>query len=613
MIHDGDDAEQARSNFPECPQRICSGSPIDPFGIVIEHPSEMKRREETLGTVVRKTGVPLALLVGLSLGGSAAAQEPRWIKVPPQPVYQPFTYQIVIDPQAPATLYTACVVGPLWGETYKTTDGGLSWRAILPGLVNSLAIDSVTPTTLYASFGSVVLKTTDGGGTWIGTGQPGRAVAIDPVTPTTLYAANRGVFKSTDGGGHWSSAGLVGHDVRALAIDPRTPSTLLAGMAPETSQGRDLYPGGVSRSTDGGASWGTPALADQRINALAIDPETPSTVYTADGPVAFKSTDAGSSWRAMGVPAPYVRALAIDPVNPSFLYAGTNRGVFRSADGGGSWTAINAGLTNLDVVALAVDPVTAATLYASTYGGLFVLDQSNTAPPVLTLPADMTVEAGGPDGAVVTFAATAMDDWDGALPVTSSPPSGSRFPLGTTTVTALARDSVGNQSRGSFRVTVRDTTAPEITRLTASPASLWPPNHALVRVGLTAQVSEAADPRPRTHILSVSSNRPDDRAGRDWIITGDLTLSLRAKRSRGGAEHLYTITVESRDASGNASTKAVVVAVSRDALPCEERPHPQVVISSAAQRMRPGIQSMGARSRSSSVMPSRSAGCAQPV
>ena len=57
----------------------------------------MKRGAATLGAVVRQTGVPLAFLVGLSLAGSAAAQEPRWTKVPPQPVYGAFTYQIVID------------------------------------------------------------------------------------------------------------------------------------------------------------------------------------------------------------------------------------------------------------------------------------------------------------------------------------------------------------------------------------------------------------------------------------------------------------------------------------------------------------------------------------
>ena len=41
--------------------------------------------------------------------------------------------------------------------------------------------------------------------------------------------------------------------------------------------------------------------------------------------------------------------------------------------------------------------------------------------------------------------------------------SGSTFPIGTTTVTCTARDSGGISSKGTFTVTVRDTTAPSFT------------------------------------------------------------------------------------------------------------------------------------------------------
>ena len=50
--------------------------------------------------------------------------------------------------------------------------------------------------------------------------------------------------------------------------------------------------------------------------------------------------------------------------------------------------------------------------------------------PVLSLPANMTVEATSAAGAVVTFAATANDPEDGALTPTCAPASGSTFPLG---------------------------------------------------------------------------------------------------------------------------------------------------------------------------------------
>ncbi|HEX8685449.1 MAG TPA: HYR domain-containing protein, partial [Pyrinomonadaceae bacterium] len=83
--------------------------------------------------------------------------------------------------------------------------------------------------------------------------------------------------------------------------------------------------------------------------------------------------------------------------------------------------------------------------------------------PVLHAPADITVEAAGPTGAVATYTATAEDQLDGLVPVSFSIPSGSNFAPGTTEVTATATDSAGNTSSATFRVTVRDTKGPALS------------------------------------------------------------------------------------------------------------------------------------------------------
>jgi hypothetical protein len=95
---------------------------------------------------------------------------------------------------------------------------------------------------------------------------------------------------------------------------------------------------------------------------------------------------------------------------------------------------------------------------------------TDTTPPVLNLPGNIEEEATGPDGAAVNFQASATDE-DPASPQVScsrgDPPvavsSGDTFPVGTTTVSCRATDASGNVGRGSFDVTVGDTTAPAIS------------------------------------------------------------------------------------------------------------------------------------------------------
>ena len=80
----------------------------------------------------------------------------------------------------------------------------------------------------------------------------------------------------------------------------------------------------------------------------------------------------------------------------------------------------------------------------------------DTQPPALTLPASITVNATSTSGAVVTFAASALGDVEGSLPVTLTPASGSTFALGTTTVTATVTDAAGFTTTGTFTVNVVD-------------------------------------------------------------------------------------------------------------------------------------------------------------
>jgi hypothetical protein len=80
---------------------------------------------------------------------------------------------------------------------------------------------------------------------------------------------------------------------------------------------------------------------------------------------------------------------------------------------------------------------------------------ADTTPPVLTVPGPIVVNAKSPAGRVVNFTATATDNVDPTPTVVCVPPSGSTFPIGTTTVTCTATDDSGNSTSASFTIHVK--------------------------------------------------------------------------------------------------------------------------------------------------------------
>lgn len=93
----------------------------------------------------------------------------------------------------------------------------------------------------------------------------------------------------------------------------------------------------------------------------------------------------------------------------------------------------------------------------------------DTTPPVVSAPLSQAAEATGPAGAVVTFDATAEDIVDGTRTADCTPPSGSTFALGDTTVTCGATDTHGNVAiPATFTVSVLDTQPPVISDVPAN-------------------------------------------------------------------------------------------------------------------------------------------------
>jgi CSLREA domain-containing protein len=83
----------------------------------------------------------------------------------------------------------------------------------------------------------------------------------------------------------------------------------------------------------------------------------------------------------------------------------------------------------------------------------FTVKINDTQPPAISCPANLTKPVGSGCNAVVTYAPTVGDNCPG-MTASCSPPSGSTFAVGTTTVTCTATDASGNTASCSFTVTV---------------------------------------------------------------------------------------------------------------------------------------------------------------
>jgi 6-phosphogluconolactonase (cycloisomerase 2 family) len=105
--------------------------------------------------------------------------------------------------------------------------------------------------------------------------------------------------------------------------------------------------------------------------------------------------------------------------------------------------------------------------------------------------------------------------------------------------------------------------APVISGASATPNSLWPPNHKFVDVTIDYTVT---NPCPNTCVLTVASNEPPvDDTEPEWIVVDAHHVQLQAERLGTGDGRIYTITITcTNDTNKLSSTKTVTVLVPHD-------------------------------------------------
>jgi HYR domain/Subtilase family len=187
--------------------------------------------------------------------------------------------------------------------------------------------------------------------------------------------------------------------------------------------------------------------------------------------------------------------------------------------------------------------------------------------PTIVCPANQTSPNDpGLCSAVVSYPApTVTDNCPGTGAAVCAPPSGSVFPKGTTSVSCSVSDAASNPSSCSFSVTVRDTEAPKLSCAVGT-SRLWPPNHNLVNVGLTASATDNC-PGALPITVRVFGDEDDEMPTGDGHFSPDAkdiapgTLRLRSER-RGDADgRVYLDISKATDTSGNTGFACCTVGV----------------------------------------------------
>lgn len=272
--------------------------------------------------------------------------------------------KIRLDPSNHNRLYVSARATGLW----RSNDGGTSFTQITAQPTdpdvdgpNGLDISSDGNTIYYSTAARKLFRSTDGGATF--SERPRMPAAsssliVDPNNSAIVYAASdTGLMKTINGGDSWIDLPLPAGVtyVRTMTLIPGSPNQVYFSSA-----------GGVYRSSDDGASWSTPIYAGYNVFS---DLAAPEILYLGpdSGSGLLYRHEGGNSFGLTSLPT-RILSLATGASSPQLVLAGTAMGIFRSNDYGTTWSRSDQLLDGMEVGELVTG---AGRVYASSsYGEL---------------------------------------------------------------------------------------------------------------------------------------------------------------------------------------------------------------------------------------------------
>lgn len=293
------------------------------------------------------------------------------------------------DPRNPGSVYG----GSSNRGVFSSSDFGLTWRfsgqGIRANTVYDVAVSLSDPTRIAcATLAGLFQKNGSGGWTLIND-RSSYAVVYHPCNDSILYAGFDNMLgKSTDGGRTWTYCVVADssfpHDITALAFSGSRFDVIFAAVGFDAGNR-----GYIVRVADNGTSLSDASSAvvlttDVPVNTIVTHPDRPSLMFAGSGwfyapgvPGAIHlSTDGGRHWHEGSLRNVVVNAIALSPDDPCTVFAACgdsgNRwgGLYKSTDCGITWSPASAGLpSSFSAVDVAVDPARPDIVYGGLYDG----------------------------------------------------------------------------------------------------------------------------------------------------------------------------------------------------------------------------------------------------
>jgi len=280
----------------------------------------------------------LALIIAAELATPVRMPQKPWVWLAPYQRWRDLRALSIVDAN------TAFVAGDV-GTVLKTTDGGHTWIPLLlgsPATFRGVWFTDANRGILVGDAGAVV-RTVDGGATWTGQTIDGaatfRAICFTDRNTGTVVGSPGAIYHTTNGGNTWTQkVATPGIDVSAIAFSDRNTGIFVGSR------------GTIYRTTDGGSKWVRQVSGIEELGApeLLGVCSTGANTWIAVGEYGtiLRSTDGGITWAPQQSGTRFhLNAVQFADANNG-IAVGDAGVILATADGGRTWSERSIGLAS---------------------------------------------------------------------------------------------------------------------------------------------------------------------------------------------------------------------------------------------------------------------------